>query len=184
MLQEGLPACFFSPCNSGAVCDSSRKTSHHVRGCWMSLLPGSTCVLQPLSRGDPSSAALSRAEDKSTRLLSYGSDTHVLRPAAGSAGGLADPPPPGFPTGAQRSDPSCAAQPRWPLHTWNASLGGPTTAWLCTKMAPIKSFPFRSAIAHVEGRMIWVLSCGQQIPELSLEPKHAPVALQMPPGIC
>lgn len=94
MLQEGLPACCFSPCNSGAVCDSSRKTSHHVRGCWMSLLPGSTCVLQPLSRGDPSSAALSRAEDKSTRLLSYGSDTHVLRPAAGSAGGVADPPPP------------------------------------------------------------------------------------------
>lgn len=93
MLQEGLPACFFSPCNSGAVCDSSRKTSHHVRGCWMSLLPGSTCVLQPLSRGDPSSAALSRAEDKSTRLLSYGSDTHVLRPAAGSAGGVADQPP-------------------------------------------------------------------------------------------
>lgn len=133
-------------------------------------------------QGRPEFSCSVGAEDKSTRLLSHGPDTHVPRPAARSAGGAGWPPPLPNSCPALRPILCCAAQ----VTTAHMKCipGGPTTAWLRTKMAPIKSFPFRSAVAHVEGRMIWVLSCGQRIPELSLEPKHALVALQMPPGVC
>lgn len=148
----------------------------------MSPLPGSTCVLQPLSRGDPSSAALSEQKTKAQGCFHTGQTATSRAQPPAQLGGLAEPPLLPNSRPALRPILCCAAQ----VTTAHMKCipGGPTTAWLRTKMAPIKSFPFRSAIAHVEGRMIWVLSCGQRIPELSLEPKHALVALQMPPGIC
>lgn len=180
MLQEGLPACF-SPCNSGAVCDSSRKTSHHDRDCWMSLLPGCTCVLQPLTEEIWVQLLCLEQKTKARGCFHVGqTPTSCAQPQA-EPGGLADPHPPPNWCPALRPILCCAAQVT--TARMKCIPGGPATAWLSTKMAPIKSFPFRRAIAHMEGRMIWVLSCGQRIPELSLEPKHALAALQMPPGI-
>ena len=176
MPREGLPA--FSPGSSRAGRDSSRKASHHDRDRWMVLLPASTCMLQPLAGGDPNSAAPAGAEEKSRRLLSPGSDTHVLHPATGWARGLA------VPHLLTWLAPSYDAAGQVTTAHMKCTPGSPTTAQVTTKMATIKSFLFCSTVSHLAARITRVLSCGQQIPKLSLGPKHALATLQMPPCVC